>query len=869
MCDTKIQMKQLLNTKSIVNTNKVDNIDFFQYSKEYINDLKINTLYEVIKGKPVKAYFDYDRIVDNENDIKNKRNKSIKRIHNAMKEYFNQGEQIDMFDASGFNPIKEVWKISFRVIIQNGVLYKNGLYIKDVILPEIKKKINNFDDSVYKAENKMQLLLMPYHHKEGNPDRYFQKVDLTNENYPLIKKQDIPLREFITYSVQSNLRTDDDIKTLDISNNENPDKILNNLVEESKEESKDTEDVKKSKEESKDDKKQKSKKKSKKKAMVDEDKDGETDDINIDEEIIFSYDEIELLVKCLKYEKQEWQWEYWRNLMWCLSNMSVEYNVDLKPLAHEISKESQKYNKCNTDITYNSSKRDETNEYRLAIGSLIQWAKDISKNDVSMWFKKIEENRQKLFDLNEEYYWKDFRNGFTEKIFDNSKKMSNYFNKHINRVMFLTETGEKFIKVNKDEPFCQIKETPSFIIKYILKYIDDKGQEIEELRDYKFKDLYERNINYIRRYDTIINKPIIPAIGQTLRQDKRDFNIWPGFKAKLLPENEVDMKKIEMINNHIKVVWANNDDNIYKFIISWFNHIFTKPFIKSKVALGFQSDVEQIGKSILVESFLYKYVFGKKISTNENGLSFVNERFNEHMMGKIFVCAEELNTISGSDFNATFTALKKILTNATIKIEIKGGRKFEVNDVINLIFFTNERFTIKVGKTDARYFITECNPIYCKNYEYFNRLVECFNQENANHWFSYVYYFKDVVDVRNIPKTNIKREMQLQSLPSTQKFIQKIADIRKLYADDVNTIDVKNDDDDIVVEELSGWKRLVCEENIILSSNLYNYYKLYCNDENERVFTATQFGRDVASMVEKIRKKKGFCYDLNTIKSLD
>jgi hypothetical protein len=209
-----------------------------------------------------------------------------------------------------------------------------------------------------------------------------------------------------------------------------------------------------------------------------------------------------------------------------------------------------------------------------------------------------------------------------------------------------------------------------------------------DINSVNFPMLFNTAINHVRRYNKLVNKPSSPLDNQSqIDSDHiRDFNVWSGFKAKLIPKDQIETKRFAKLSNHLKVVWANNDEKIYNYILSWFNHIFKKPHLKTKIALVFRSEEQQIGKSIIVEEFLNKYVFGKRLSTVESGLGFATERFNEHILGKIFISCEELSTLSG-DYHRTFDILKKIITNGTIKIEIKLMRELGVTVFHQTLFY--------------------------------------------------------------------------------------------------------------------------------------------------------------------------------------
>ena len=460
---------------------------------------------------------------------------------------------------------------------------------------------------------------------------------------------------------------------------------------------------------------------------------------------------------------------------------------------------------------------------------------------------------QEYFKVMDYYYWIDFMNALKSKTWESLDELKDFCRININRVMLLLATGEIYIKMDSDEPFQHLTELPEYIIKFNESVKTKKGKTIEEELEISFKYLYKKHlINYVKTYNKLALKPLSPDADVVEQNNhSRDFNIWTGFKAKLTSSNSIDHKKIEKILNHIKVVWANNEEHIFKYILSWFHTIFKSPYRKSKVAMVFQSDEQQIGKSIIVEEFLIPFIFGKKLSTVEQGIGFATERFNNRMMGKLFVCCEELNNISDTgNYHTVFDTMKKLITNKTIHIEIKNGAKFEIDDFMNFLLFTNNQFSIKVEDGDARYAIFKCNPIYKKNFKYFNELAATFNQETANHFFSYIYHMDDAVDIRDIPETTIKREIKINCLPSPQRFLYRVKELR-----DENTD-----------EEHTGWKRGIIDNDELTGAQLYAHYKSYCQEEHERELSQTKFGRYIGTMITKARMKNGFKFQLNNIK---
>ncbi len=350
----------MFSVKSKVKTTQVKEIDSIKYFSKYAN-APTSTLFEVIKNKSVKPYFDYDEEVKSKEKIDELRVQRLNDIVRVMKWYFNENEQIQVFDASGFNPVKKIWKLSFRIIIQNHGLYNCGSIILDNIIPDFKKRNIIFDESVYKTQDKMQLLLLPYHCKEGNNDRYFQKVDLTKNDYPHIPKSDISAKEFKSYFVQDNFDMDGNVLEERLFDSETESQIESECESESEGESEsDSEDEK--------------------------DEDGEVEsERKTEHSRKYSEEDIKELVDCLDWEEQEWEWDFWHKFIWCLQGISSEYDLDLKALAHEVSRESDKYNKKNTNTTYNAT----TNKKGYTIASLIHWAKESNVEKFNLWSKRF------------------------------------------------------------------------------------------------------------------------------------------------------------------------------------------------------------------------------------------------------------------------------------------------------------------------------------------------------------------------------------------------------------------------------------------------------------------------------------------------
>ena len=84
----------------------------------------------------------------------------------------------------------------------------------------------------------------------------------------------------------------------------------------------------------------------------------------------------------------------------------------------------------------------------------------------------------------------------------------------------------------------------------------------------------ERHLNTLPCFSSIVFKP--NGIGLL----KDEFNMWPGFQAKRVPE--VDMTKVTPWLQHIRECWAAGDEGYYRYIMSWLKQVRPTPAKKCK-----------------------------------------------------------------------------------------------------------------------------------------------------------------------------------------------------------------------------------------------------------------------------------------------
>ena len=460
---------------------------------------------------------------------------------------------------------------------------------------------------------------------------------------------------------------------------------------------------------------------------------------------------------------------------------------------------------------------------------------------------------KKLY-LESDYYWFDFMEDMV-KIHSNFKVLCDTFTENINKVMFRIYDMEKCYvrKISKDDMF----NVSDLSLKEVFSYrdVNHKGDPI--ISTISMKKIMDSIglISAVKCYNKLDFKPLGAFEKETDLEynDTRNFNTWTNFKAKLLPKEEVDDEIIEPILNHIKKVWCDDNEDIYKYILSWFKVIFTKPSFKSKVVIVLKSSEKQIGKGILISNFLIPYVFGKQYAITFAGLDTITTRFNEIMMNKILINCDELSTLEAG-FHQSFNVLKHRITDNTIKIEIKNGKAFIYPDFSNYIMCTNHDFTINLEMGDARYLMLECSPIFKGKFEYFNKLYETFNQTTADHFYSYICHLENTVEIRNIPTTDLKKDIIIMGLQSPLKFL---LELHEYIQDDISSN--SEFDGDVII-----YMNVRMDKTKTKATDLYKCYVNWCAEQNEKVLSNAKFGREIKKYVVK-RKMSCYVYDLTTI----
>ncbi|KAH7831344.1 putative Poxvirus D5 protein [Monocercomonoides exilis] len=146
----------------------------------------------------------------------------------------------------------------------------------------------------------------------------------------------------------------------------------------------------------------------------------------------------------------------------------------------------------------------------------------------------------------------------------------------------------------------------------------------------------------------------------------RIFSLFHGFKYQM--ENEQNDEIIKPFLDFTREVIANNNEELYQYILCWISSIVQNPGKKAETSLVLKG-LQGIGKNVWT-NVLAELLAGHSCS-NVTEIAELSGQFNSIVEGKMLIVLNELKNV-GDDRTANFDALKSIITDSTIRINEKN-----------------------------------------------------------------------------------------------------------------------------------------------------------------------------------------------------
>lgn len=435
--------------------------------------------------------------------------------------------------------------------------------------------------------------------------------------------------------------------------------------------------------------------------------------------------------------------------------------------------------------------------------------------------KKAKGISECLINPEDNWYWIDFFLEFKQnsRVFRNMEEICDQVIPSMRRVLaYLPGDGQLVVKTNAENPFR--RHALSFINSVPLKFsYPDKDRIVKvKLSDVFWKecDVFAmKGIKFI---------PLSPF--ENLGNIPKDYvNTFEGFVAE--PRESVEEKRIELLLNHIKEVWADNSEENFRYIISWLSHIVKYPRKKTETTLVILSREQGAGKGVITR-FLQEKVFGLRLATSIGDIERVVSRFNSVIDKKLLVILDEASQVDAASYHKTFDVMKHMITETTIHVERKGLETTEEQSFTNFIITTNNSCAVKVDKSDRRYAMFECSNSRVGDHKYFDELEKSLDGRCAQSFMTYLLEY-DGANLRNIPETKLRQECKNSSKSAVELFLEEF---------DAQEYEPDGD----------GW---------ILSSDLYQGFCSWCSQNGYKTISSNMFGRKTSDVFEKKKKTVG------------
>jgi hypothetical protein len=532
--------------------------------------------------------------------------------------------------------------------------------------------------------------------------------------------------------------------------------------------------------------------------------------------------ELDILIEKLS-DKRFDSYSNWLSTVWCLfacgaTNESIHFESS--------SRCPEKYD---YEAVQSAIKQYEHDKSKFNIDVLRAWAKQDSGFEAERVLTKVK--KEQPVNKEEHFQFLDLMRKFQGKLFQEMNGMDEFCKEVSSCVSMVLNNNTTFCMYsNDDNQFDLTTKLPQLSFSYTLP------NEDKEISTTLQKFMVNNPLKF-PLYNNIVFKP------SNVDLKRNDLNIWAGFKAQEV--DVIDMNIVNTFINHIRQVWASDNDEYYTYIMSWLAQVIKTPEQKTEVAILLNGG-QGSGKTLPCDILLQR-VFGDNIGMISSGLGSLTQRFNGCTMGKIFANVNELSVV-GDDFSASFDKMKSLITDRHLQIEKKGLEHIKIDNYTNFIMTTNHRHTIKIEADDRRYFCIEVSEKYKQNTEYFKTFMETLDNDVAgDHIFTYFkrYPKADMVNLRKIPMTQIKQDMLDNCKSTVERFV----------------LDMNDEIDEGLLYDWIGKEG----EKAITCSNFYEQYKTWCINNGEKTWSNKAVGTELKtkqlykyqdkSQINKIQRK--------------
>lgn len=508
----------------------------------------------------------------------------------------------------------------------------------------------------------------------------------------------------------------------------------------------------------------------------------------------------QLVMDCIKPSRAD-DSDDWLSICFGLCHASQQYKLKLKPLAHEFSKQSDKYqDKDGAKAIESLWKEEQPKDKALkTLGTVRHFARE----DNPELYKELCQQITMPDDA-PPTVWEDLPKIRCSK--PSLVALMMYFRGCIFEVRnagvqyFARMRSGRIVPI--DTPFQKRGENPSIPLN------NDKSIPLAEA----FEGLQNMECWLKNTFDRV---DIMPSFTERI-EVPGVLNLFTGYACKPI---EGSTKEVELVDWHIKNILCAGHEKFYQMLEFWLAHLVQFPGRKIEIMPLFLGQ-QGTGKSLTFDK-LFPLLFGEEYCMEIDDMNELFERFNTEQEGKNICVLNEIGTY-GKDHGQS-GKLKSRLTRKRMAVEGKGKAKYTVLDFCNYLLLSNKANPVKIEISNRRYAPITVSDQKIGDRQYFIDLDKALNKDTIcrllHRW---LHIDLSTWNKQEIPKTDALQYMADMSLESTARYMVDIAS---------KQTDLLKDD---VLKEFS--------------SSLYNHYAVWCKDQGETPTPQKVFSSELIRM---------------------
>jgi len=238
---------------------------------------------------------------------------------------------------------------------------------------------------------------------------------------------------------------------------------------------------------------------------------------------------------------------------------------------------------------------------------------------------------------------------------------------------------------------------------------------------------------------------------------------------------DIDTEKfqddMDMLYNHIKIVWADNSDEVYEFIMNFLACSVTGKR-KLRKALYLPCSTERAGRGTVL-NFINTVIGDRMYKT-----SSVEEilKYTKNFEGTSLINFDELPTDS-NNYKSIGDSMKGLVTEPTFVCRDMFCKGYAQKNTFNIIITSNNNAINLTQSNKERYLVCDVNTSKAGDQKYFTKLNNLLKKKEIK-----VLFYRDMVERYNTkcakwneditPDTNTKRSKMIESLPLCLKYVK-------------------------------------------------------------------------------------------------